>query len=57
MAKNKNQNRQRGHEQDRQRESSSGESQDQAKSSIPEEHVMPAATTVPRKQQKKFGHN
>lgn len=57
MAKNKNQNRQRGHEQDRQRESSSGESQDQAKSSIPDEHVMPAATTVPRKQQKKFGHN
>jgi len=58
VAKNKNQNRKR--EQSEQRGQRSGETmepQDTAKSAIAEDHMMPAATQVTRKQNKRFGHN
>ena len=58
MAKNRNQsqNRQRDQRHDQQR-NSAAEAQEQAKSHQAEEHTMPAATQVSRKQQKRFGHN
>jgi hypothetical protein len=56
VAKNKNQNRKR--EQHDQRTGEGMEPQDTAKSPIAgDDHMMPAATPVTRKQQKRFGHN
>ncbi|SEN68828.1 hypothetical protein [Actinacidiphila rubida] len=57
MAKNKNnQNRQR--EQHDHRSDPATEAQEPVKTAVGgEEHGMPAATPVARKQQKRFGHN
>jgi len=55
VAKNKNQNRQR--DQHEQRTDRTAEPQDAPRPSVSEDHVMPAATQAPRKQQKRFGHN
>jgi hypothetical protein len=57
VAKNKNnQNRQR--EQHDQRSNPATEAQEPVKTGAGgEEHGMPAATQVSRKQQKRFGHN
>ncbi|SEF63639.1 hypothetical protein SAMN05216223_101574 [Actinacidiphila yanglinensis] len=60
MAKNRNQNRpQRDHHDERSNQANpANEAHEQhSKSALAEEHVMPAATHVARKQQKKFGHN
>ncbi|WP_335973748.1 MULTISPECIES: hypothetical protein [Streptomycetaceae] len=57
MAKNRNQNRPQRDRQD-ERSHPAGEAQEpQHKGTVAEEHMMPAATRVARKQQKKFGHN
>jgi hypothetical protein len=57
VAKNKNQNRKRDQHEQRSGESTSMEPQDTVKSSIAEDHMMPATTHVTRKQNKRFGHN
>ncbi|SDN72539.1 hypothetical protein [Actinacidiphila guanduensis] len=60
MAKNRNQNRQQHDQQHDQRERRSeraGEPQERAAGTMTEERVMPSATEVTRKQQKRFGHN
>lgn len=58
MAKNRNQNPNRRPEQrqDQQRHSAT-EAPEQDRSRPAEERVMPAGPQVPRKQQKRFGHN
>jgi hypothetical protein len=55
VAKNKNQNRKR--EQHDQRSGEGTEPQDTVQSPISEDRMMPAATQVTRKQNKRFGHN
>lgn len=59
MAKNKNQNRQHDDQQQSdERSNQAAEPQEQSdKSTMGEEHIMPASTHVARKQQKRFGHN
>jgi hypothetical protein len=58
VAKNRNQNENRRPEQhqDQQRNSAT-EPQEHERSHQAEEHMMPAAPPVSRKQQKRFGHN
>lgn len=53
MAKNKNQNRQRDQRGERQRP----EAAEPVGAPSAEDHMMPAATQAPRRQQKRFGHN
>jgi hypothetical protein len=53
VAKNKNQNRQREQRGDRRRP----EAPERDRAPLAEDHLMPAATQAPRRQQKRFGHN
>ncbi len=58
MAKNKNQNRQQRAQQDERSGNPAMESQEHApRAAAADDHGMPAASRVARKQQKKFGHN
>jgi hypothetical protein len=58
VAKNKNQNRQRDqHDQHDQRTGQGMEPRETGRTTVAEEHGMPAATQAPRKQKQRFGHN
>jgi hypothetical protein len=57
VAKNRNQNRPQRDRQEERSGQGADSPQEHGKSTLTEEHVMPAATHVARKQQKKFGHN
>jgi hypothetical protein len=55
VAKNKNQNRRR--DQRDERRHPAAEPQEHVPDTAAQEHGMPAATQVTRRQQKRFGHN